>query len=323
MRKVSRRGLLRSSMVMAAGAFALRPGLLAFSGVAGDAAQSAPKLVFPTAPRDRIAVASWPFRAEIESTANEYRDRQRPGMDLRDFAVKVPELFGVRGVEPLSTHFPSTDASYLHEFREAMEKAGVHVVNIPVDNSFSFYDPDAAVRRKAVEHGKKWVDVAAVLGSPSVRTSIVDAMNAKPNVEITAEALKRLVEYAAGKNILVNLENGDLISEDAFFVVKVIEKVSHPFLHALPDFCNSMASGEPSYNYSAVRAMFQHAYNICHVKDSEVGDQGKLIQVSLKLTFDILKGSQFKGYCSMEWEGAGNSYDGTKKLIAATLEYLA
>src|ERR1700739_1152214 len=127
MRKVSRRGLLRSSMVMAAGACALRPGLLAFSGVAGDAAQSAPKLGFPTAPRDRIAVAFWPVRAEIESTANEYRDRQRPGMDLRDFAVKVPELFGVRGVEPLSTHFPSTDASYLHEVREAMEQAGVHV----------------------------------------------------------------------------------------------------------------------------------------------------------------------------------------------------
>jgi sugar phosphate isomerase/epimerase len=323
MRKVSRRGLLRSSMVMAAAALASRPELLAIVGAPRDAAQSTPKLVFPTTPRERIAVASWPFRAEIESTTNEYRDRQRPGMELRDFAVKVPELFGVPGVEPLSTHFPSTDAPYLHEFRETMEKAGVHVVNIPVDNSFSFYDPDATARRKAVEHGKKWVDVAVVLGSPSVRTSIVDAKNAKPNVELTAESLKRLVEYAAGKNILVNLENDDLVSEDAFFVVKVIEKVNHSYLHALPDFCNSMASGEATYNYAAVRAMFKHAYSICHVKDSEVGDQGKVVQVSLKITFDILKASQYKGYCSMEWEGAGNPYDGTKKLIAATLEYLA
>jgi sugar phosphate isomerase/epimerase len=44
--------------------------------------------------------------------------------------------------------------------------------------------------------------------------------------------------------------------------------------------------------------------------------------VDLKKTFEILKASRYKGYCSMEWEGPENPYDGTKKLIAASLEYL-
>lgn len=244
-------------------------------------------------------------------------------MDLRDFAVKVRERFGVPGVEPLSTHFRSTDECYLREFREAIEKAGVRVVNIPVDNSFSFYDADAANRIKAIAHAKKWLDVAVVLGSPSVRTSIAEAKNSKPDVSRAVESIREVVEYAAGKNIQVNLENDDLVSEDAFFVVKVIDKVNHPYLHALPDFCNSMASGNEKFNYDAVTAMFRHAYNICHVKDSEVGDQGKVFRVDLERTFDILKASGYKGYCSMEWEGPEDPYDGTKKLIAASLQYLA
>jgi sugar phosphate isomerase/epimerase len=320
MRKISRRSVLHSGAgVLAA---SIVPGKIELFGKGDAAGQKKPELEFPAAARDRLAVASWPFRAEIESPTNDSRDKKRPGMDLRDFAVKVREQFGVPGVEPLSTHFPSTDERYLYGFREAIEKAGVHVVDIPVDNSFSFYDADGANRKKAIGHGKKWVDVAVVLGSPSVRTSIAEAKNSKPDVDRAAESVREVVEYAAGKNILVNLENDDLVSEDAFFVVKVIEKVNHPYLHALPDFCNSMTSGNEKFNYDAVTAMFQHSYNICHVKDSEVGDDNKVYRVDLKRTFGILKASGYKGYCSMEWEGPEDPYEGTKRLIAASLEYL-
>jgi len=322
MRTVLRRTVLRSGIGLTAVSYVARLGAFDLLGAASSPRQSKPDLEFPTGARERLAVASWPFRAEIESATNGFRDKKRPGMDLRDFAVKVREQFGVPGVEPLSAHFPSTDELYLHGFREAVDKAGVHVVDIPVDNSFSFYDADAAARKKAIEHGKKWVDVAVVLGSPSVRTSIAEAKNSKPNLGRAAESIREVVEYAAGKNILVNLENDDLVSEDAFFVVKVIEKVNHPYLHALPDFCNSMASGNEKFNYDAVAAMFRYAYNICHVKDSEVGDHGKVFRVDLKRTFDILNASHYKGYCSMEWEGPEDPYEGTKKLIAASLQYL-
>lgn len=318
----SRRLFLRSAAVGAGAAMTWPGSPDALFGALAGASQNQPHLQFPTAARDRLAVASWAFRAEIESPANEHRDKKVKGMDLREFAVQVRERFGVPGVEPLSAHFPSTDEGYLHSFREAVAKVGVHVVNIPVDNAHSFYDADAAARKKAIEHAKKWVDIAAILGSPSVRTSIEGAGNAKPNVDVAAEELRRVVDYAASKNILVNLENDDLVSEDAFFVVKVIEKVNSPYLHGLPDFCNSMASGNEEFNYEAVTTMFHHAYNICHVKDSEVGEQGKVYRVDLKKTFEILKASQYKGYCSMEWEGPENPYDGTKRLIAASLEYL-
>jgi len=78
-----------------------------------------------------------------------------------------------------------------------------------------------------------------------------------------------------------------------------------------------------AFNYTAATAMFQHAYNICRVKDSEVGEQGKVFRADLERTFDILNAGHYKGYCSMEWEGPEDPYEGTKKLIARSLEYLA
>lgn len=286
-------------------------------------APAGPNMKFPAAPRDRLAVASWPFRAQIVSSTNDGRNNSVPGMDLRDFAARVRSEFGVPGVEPLSVHFSSTEIRYLKEFREAIEKAGVSVVNIPVDNSDSYCDPDPAGRKRAIESGFKWLDVAVILGSPSIRTSMPGVRNVSPNVDLAAASLKELVRHAEEKNVVVNLENDDLQSEDAFFIVKVVERVASPWLHALPDFCNSMMSGNAEFNYSAVAEMFKHAYSICHVKDSEVGEDGKVFQVDLEKTFGILKANNFRGFCSMEWEGKGEPYAGTKKLIDASLKYLA
>jgi sugar phosphate isomerase/epimerase len=322
MARYSRRSMLQTA-AMAGAALGLRGSFPVPSmALQGASSRKNPDIKFPAAPRDRLAVASYPFRGYIDSPDNRDRDAKLPGMDLRTFAAQVKQKFGVPGVEPLSEHFASTDASYLHAFREAIEKAGVHVVNIPAGSPSSFYDADAAARKKAVENGKHWVGVAVAIGSPSIRISMGTAKNAKPKVDVAAPALRQLAEFAATKNVVVNLENDDLTSEDAFFIVNVIETVNHPYLHALPDFCNSMTGGNEKFNYEAVARMFQHAYNICHVKDSEAGEGGKMYSVDLKKTFHILQAGNYRGYCSMEWEGGGDPYVGTQKLIDASLQYL-
>jgi sugar phosphate isomerase/epimerase len=324
MAKTSRRKFLTASSAWAAITSlehaALGAGL---PGARTKRIPSEPHINFPSEPRDRLAVASWPFRALIESPSNRWaRDPKQPGIDLKDFGALVVERFNVGNIEPLSDHFRSTDAAYLGEFRRAIEKAGVRVINIPVGGQHSFYDPDPARRRMAVDYGKKWIDVAVALGSESIRIHVAGVRNAKPDVGRAAESLARLAGYGAGKGVVVNLENDDLVSEDAFFLVKVIDQAHHPWLHALPDFCNSMLSGNEQFNYDALSALFKRAYNICHVKDSEV-DQGKVFTVELAKAFGILKSSGYRGYCSMEFEGEGSPYDGTQKLIDASLKHLA
>jgi len=317
MDSLTRRTFLEKASVLTAGA------LVAASGLRTAAAESKPEphIPFPTAPRDRLAVASYPFRAYIESPNNRDRNRSLPGMDLTEFGAEVVRKFNVHNIEPHSRHFRSLDAEYLSRFREALQKANVKAVDIAVDGRDSFYDEDPAIRKRAVANGKTWVDVAVAIGCPSIRTHIEG--KSAPNVPRTVESLREVASYGAEKNVVVNLENDDLVSEDAFFIVKVIEAVGSPYLHALPDFANSMLTGDADFNYRAVQAMFARAYCICHVKDGETGDGGKEFSIDMRKTFGILKASGYRGYCSMEYDReSGDPYAATAKLIEQSLQYL-
>ena len=278
-------------------------------------AASTPDIRFPSAPRDRLGVASYPFRNFMDRPGH-------PGIKLVDFAAMVVEKFGIHNIEPLSEHFPATTPAYLDELRRAVEKSHSHVVNIPTSVGASLYDTDAARRDKAVAGGKKWVDVAVAIGSPSIRVHIQGARGVAPDVGRASESLKQVAEYGAAKNIMITLENDDLETEDAFFLAKVIDAVNSPWLRALPDFGNSMMKGDEDFNYRAVDAMFRRAYNISHVKDAEV-DNGKVFRVSLAKTFAIAKAAGYRGYFSMEFEGEGGPYEGTQKLIDESLKNLS
>ncbi len=298
--------------VLAAAGASLCP-RLAFS------ADTPPHVRFPTEARERVAIASYPFRDFILGPRDGAAPRK---MDLKDFAAHCGEKFNIRKVEPWNRHFGSTDAKYLEEFRASVEKARGAVVNIAVDGDHSQYAADATERDLAVGFSKKWIEVAVAIGSPSVRTNIADAKDSKPDLDRAADSLKRVAEYAAAKSIVVHLENDNPVAEDPFFLVQLIEKVNSPWLHSNPDFCNTLTTGREEYAYKGIAAMFQHAYGICHVKDSEIDEKGQVFHVDMARTFGILKRAHYRGYCSMEFDAKGDPYPGTAALIAQTLRYL-
>jgi sugar phosphate isomerase/epimerase len=284
--------------------------------------QTAPNLVFPTEPRKRLSVTSYPFRALIESPSNSGRDQTKPGMDLKAFPALVMTRFGVPNINPLGDHLASTDGAYLDSFRRAVEAAGSHVVDLGLGGR-DFSSSDKKVRDEAVAYGRKWIDIAAVIGSPSVRQHLRTAKGSVPSVENSAESLGRLAEYGASKGIVVNLENDSPGAEDPFFIVAVTAKVNSPYLRALPDFGNSIRGHDAAYNRKAVNAMFHYAYNMSHVKDVLVTPDGKTYRVDVPAMFAIARSSGYRGYFSMEYDtAAGDPFSGTERLIKESLQYM-
>lgn len=301
-------------------------GVSLFPQFSGATASAVPSVRFPSAPRDRVSVAAYPFREFIVGWKEENGKSTVPAsqrVELKDFAAHVAEKFNVHHIEPWSRVFPSTDPKYLEQFRTAVEKAHSAVVDIAVDAHYSQYSPDAAERERAVASSKDWVDVGAALGSPSIRTHVEDAKDSKPDVGRAADTLARVAEYGAKKNVVVHLENDNPVSEDPFFLVQVIEKVNSPWLRALPDFGNSLAAHDEEFQKRALEAMFAHAYGICHVKDGEVGDDGKATHVDLVEAFGILKKHGYKGYCSIEYDAPGDPYKATAELVEQTVKFLS
>ena len=313
----TRREFLSQSALLTAGA------LLSSSRVLASPTQ--PDIHFPASARDRIAVASYPFRdfilpAEyVSATASAATLK----MELTEFAAHVKSRFIINKIEPWSSHFRSLEPKYLDGFRAALDQAGAMVVNIAFDGQHSFYALDRTERERAVADNKQWIDAAATLGSPSIRTHVAAADNQPPDLERSADTLLRIVEHAAVRNVVIHLENDDGVTEDPVFLVKLIEKVSSPWLRALPDFGNSLMHKAPEDAYAGVEAMFHHAYGICHVKQSESTEKGANVQVDLGYVFAILKKTGFRGYLSMEYDNSGDPYKETEELIARTLTFLS
>ena len=290
---------------------------LGYSAVAlpAIAVTAGPNCSFPATGRERLAVASYPFRSEF--------DPKHHKRTLLEFPQMVADTFGVPGIEPLDEHFVSTTPAYLEQFRKALTASKTHVVNIPVGVLHgSFYDADEHNRQTAISNAQQWIDVAAAIGSPSVRVHIQPVKGTSPDPTSAAAALKTVAAYGQSKNIIVNLENDDPASEDAPFLVQIIDRAKTPWLRALPDFCNSMLlkKGE-AYNYQSIQSMFQRACNISHVKEVE-SDEGKLYRIDVAKTFAIAKRAGYKGYYSIEWDSDGDPYAGTKHLIDLSLKAL-
>ncbi len=282
-----------------------------------------PEANFPTDPRQRLAVSTYPFRAFIDFPHSRDRDRSKPGMTLEQFAAGVQSKFQVSGIEPWSPHFKSVEPDYVHDLNSAFKKAGLRVVNIPVDAAKADLCSTDASRRDAGQAlYRKWVDAAVILGAPGIRVH-TPSRGKSPDIDCAVEGLRTLAQYGAQKNIVINLENDDPGSEDPYRIIKVIETVNSPYLRALPDFCNSMAiKNDQQYNETALKALFKHAFNISHVKDMET-DEGKVYRVDVDRIFAIAKAAGYRGYFSMEWEGTGDPYEGTKRLIEQSFKDLS
>ena len=320
----TRRRFLAETASAFTGALVL-PAFARAGATASDSAQNGPHIAFPTDPRERISIASYPFRDYITpmDPGTTPGTESHTRMELKDFAAHVVAKFNIHRIEPWSPHFISKEPSYLAGVKAAFESAEVSVVNIAVDGAHSIFAIDAAERAAAIAESKSWIDVAAAIGSPSVRTHLAAAKDSGPDMARAADSLRHVAEYAATKNVVVNLENDDPVTEDAFFIGKLVATVKSPWVHALPDFANSLVVLPERQAYDALDGMFSQAYNICHVKGLEVNAVGERFRVNFARAFAILKHFNYKGFCSMEFDSPGDPYAGTTDLIKQTLKYLA
>jgi sugar phosphate isomerase/epimerase len=284
------------------------------------ARDSSPHLSFPTDARQRLAVTSYPFRAYIESPTNPSRDKSKPGMDLKEFPAMIVKRFSVFNINPLGDHLSSTEPAYLESFRKAVDSAGSHLVDLGLGGQdFSTVEK----REEAIAYGRKWIDIAAAIGSPSVRQHLKTPAGTAPSVENTAISLARLADYGASKNVVVNLENDSPGSEDPFFIIEVLDRVKHPYLRALPDFGNSLRGHDAAYNRRAVDGMFKHAFNMSHVKDVLRVKNGKEYHVDVAGMFAVARANSYRGYFSMEFDtAAGEPFEGTENLVKQSLQYM-
>lgn len=267
--------------------------------------------------RNRLAVATWPFHARMVAPRNDLRDPKLPGFDLTQFAAFVKHEFNLTAIEPLDQHFPSTTTAYMHQLRSALDKLGVRVANLPIDEPVDLCSHDPETHQHALDVYRTWIDHAVVLGSPSVRIA-VPKCGGPQDVTRPAEVLVPVAVYGAAHGVMVHLENDDPIYTNATRITAILRSANNPNLRALPDFGNGLMAGDAAFSINEARLMFEFPGRIAHVKDAEEVDHQHRT-VPLDPLFAIARNAGFTGTFSLESDSSADPVPDTHHLIERSL----
>lgn len=272
--------------------------------------------------RQRISLSSWSLHNYFQATRE--KDFNQPGdmLALLDFPEMAADKYGLHNMEFCAPHFASTEPTYLQELKNRLGRAHSHVVNIPVDieeiwTKGGLSDPDAEVRGDAVTAARRWIDIAAIIGSKAVRCDPgkMDAQNLAP----TVESYKALTSYGSSKGVHVIIENhGGVGSEHPEELVKLFKDVGGN-VGALPDFANFP---DEATRERGLALLFPYARVVCHAKGLEFDANGNETRFDFPKCVEISKQVGFKGVYSIEFEGPGDPYAGCQKVLDNLVKYL-
>ena len=272
---------------------------------------------------ERVGVSSWSFHNDFSSTQESQYRGSHETIALLDFPEMVADRYKIRQLEFVAPHFGSTEPAYLQELKVRLTRAHSHLVNIAVDieelrTEGGLSDPAPAVRERAVQASKLWIDIAARLRARSVRC---DPGRLNPqHLDPTIDSYRELAAYGRPKGVRVIVENhGGVGSEHPGELVKLFKKVNSPYFGALPDFGNFP---DEQIRERGLALLFPYALSVCHAKGLKFDPQGNEAEFDFPACVAIAKRAKFRGIYSIEYEGPGDPYEGVQNVVNELLRNL-
>ncbi len=182
----------------------------------------------PRMNHDDISLAQWALVQEI-------RDGKWKNLDFPRIA-RVD--FGLNGIEFVNTLFEVPTVDYLNQLKRNADNFGVKMVLIMVDAEGDGCEPTSELRKQFVINHRKWIDIAHYLGCNAIRTNCRGPEGVDPQEALkwAAESYHMLLEHAAEAGISVCIENHGGVSNDADWMVALMEKVENPYFGSYPDW---------------------------------------------------------------------------------------
>jgi hypothetical protein len=163
---------------------------------------------------DRIAFMTNDFDTILAEAWDRSKETAPKSMDMMDLPDAAAERLHLHNLEVCNINLLSMEPAYINKFKERLVKAKSKVVNLVVEidppetryrGHMTVCSPDPEIRAKSIEMTKKWIDIAAVLGAPSIMPN-QGAPFATEDLTPAIEGLKALAEYGKPKNVAIILE---------------------------------------------------------------------------------------------------------------------
>ena len=287
--------------------------------IASGAAVSLPRVV-PAAPstgRIRFAVSSysyWHFKSERYPIEQVIESAARLGFD---------------GVEVLHRQMAGESDEYVNSLKRLAFQRGLSLVMLSIHQDF--VSPDAAERRKAIDHTIRCIDLAARLGIPAIRLnsgrwktikSFDDLMKVKGNepplpgyteadaMSWCVDSIRECLPAAQKAGVMMALENHWGLTTSVDTLLRIWRTVDSPWLGINLDTGNY--PGEP---YADFEKVAPHA-TIVQAKTYYGGGEWYTLDIDYKRIAGILRKAKFGGWVSLEMEGKEPAETAVPKSLA-------
>jgi len=243
----------------------------------------------------KISVSTWSLHRHIGND-----------ISLLDFPKIARDKFGMDAIELVSFQFESTERDYVDALKNKIEQNSQQVVHIAAGHG-NISQRDETQRLEDVKVLFGWLDLAVHFGAPAIRID-TGQQEGELDLSITIDSYNRLATRARELGLRITLENHGGISGDPANLVQIVESVGPDVMGTCPDFGNFAAETR----YDDIETVAPYAV-IVHAKTYEFGPDGEETTIDFSKCAQIFKG--FSGYWSVEFEGPGDQYEGTKKSI--------
>ncbi len=229
---------------------------------------------------------------------------------ITDFAVQNAyqgiELRGLMRQMDLTQCNEFSSTANRQATRRQVADKGLNIVGL--GSSATLHFAETAERRKNLEEGRRFIDLAEDLNCPYVRVfpnNFPREQERNQTIDLITEGLLELAAHARGSKVTVLMEtHGDLVRSDD--ILQIMMQAQHKHTGLLWDISNmwTITKEPPSEVYKKLKKYIRHT----HIKDAHM-TEGKLQYCLLGEgevpVFDAigeLMKDNYTGYYSFEWE---------------------
>lgn len=280
---MTRRNFLSSSVAASVGLVSLNP-------------LKIPSMIpTPRSVKDDISIAQWALVREI-------REGQWKTLDFPRIAR---EVFDINGIEFVNTLFEVPTYGYLRRLKQNAEDHNVTMVLIMIDDEGETCTPSKEERKQTVINHQKWIDIARFLGCSAIRTNCRGPEDASKEEALkwAADTYHQMLEYAVPANISVVIENHGGFSNDADWMVALMQEVDNLYFGTYPDW---RAPGPDFDNFEYLEKTLPWAGGMSYRNQPEEEQTRKMIE--------LCRESGYRGWYGIESSGREAILEGKRLL---------
>jgi sugar phosphate isomerase/epimerase len=257
----------------------------------------------------QLSLAAYSFRRELSG--------KKPTMTLERFVDYCAEQ-ELQATELTEYYFRDKSPSYICALRRRACVNGLAISGSPLGNDFCH--PPGPARDKQIAHVKAWIDVAALLGSQTIRVFAGKAKKGSSEAEalkLAIAGLKEVSEYAGKKGVLLAIENHGGITSTADQLLALVNGVNSPWLGVNLDTGNFHTDVYASLEKAAPYAVAVQVK--VHVREGKKAAE----EADFKRIAAILKSAGYRGYVALEYEAKEDALTAVPRYLDKLREALA